>query len=85
MPDLTEADTFALAEQYRSLATSSLACWLELLRDNDGSQRMRNRLCAMITIEATPDAAPDRDVLYEQLLSFFDDHGYIPEFSLGKR
>lgn len=36
-------------------------------------------------LEGCPEAAPDREVLYGQLLSFFDEHGYIPEFSLTKR
>jgi hypothetical protein len=36
-------------------------------------------------IAETPDAERDREVLFRQLLSFFDEHGYIPDFSLRKR
>lgn len=32
-----------------------------------------------------PDAAKDRDVLYERLLEYFDEHGVIPDFSLKKQ
>ena len=32
-----------------------------------------------------PDAEKDREVLYEQLLGYFDEHGVIPEFSLEKK
>jgi hypothetical protein len=32
----------------------------------------------------TPDAAPDREIFYEALLSHFHQHGAIPEFSLVK-
>jgi hypothetical protein len=31
-----------------------------------------------------PDAAPDRELFYQRLLAFFDEHGYVPEFSLAK-
>ncbi len=30
------------------------------------------------------DAAKDRDYLYRELLSFYDEHGYLPDFSLVK-
>ena len=30
----------------------------------------------------TPEAAPDRDIFYRRLLSFFNEHGYLPEFTL---
>lgn len=33
----------------------------------------------------TPAAAPDRAYFYNELLCFFDDHGYVPEFSLAKK
>ena len=32
-----------------------------------------------------PDAEKDRDVLYNQLVTFFHQYGYIPEFSLEPR
>jgi hypothetical protein len=32
-----------------------------------------------------PDAEKDRDVLYQQLLDYFDDMGVIPDFELGKK
>ena len=31
----------------------------------------------------TPAAEPDRAVLYQQLLAYFDEHGVIPTFTLG--
>lgn len=36
-------------------------------------------------IAKCPDAAPDRDLFYERLLAYFNEHGEIPEFSLAKR
>lgn len=35
-------------------------------------------------IAKVPDAVKDRDILYGQLLSYFNEHGSIPEFSLRK-
>ena len=32
-----------------------------------------------------PGAEKDRDVLYSQLLGYFDEHGVIPDFSLEKK
>jgi hypothetical protein len=32
-----------------------------------------------------PDAAPDREAFYGQLLDYFDEHGVIPAFSLVKK
>jgi hypothetical protein len=32
-----------------------------------------------------PEAAKDRDVLYQQLLDYVDEHGVIPDFSLTKK
>lgn len=32
-----------------------------------------------------PDAAKDRDELYQTLLSYFDQHGVVPDFELQKR
>jgi hypothetical protein len=34
-------------------------------------------------IAACPDAERDRDVLYKQLLSYFNEHGTIPEFTIA--
>ena len=31
-----------------------------------------------------PDAAKDREHLYSQLVGYFDEHGHIPEFTVGK-
>ena len=36
-------------------------------------------------IASCPDAAADRDELYRQLLSYFHEHGVIPNFSLEKK
>jgi len=33
-------------------------------------------------IAKVPEAAPDREHLYGQLLAYFNDHGVIPEFTL---
>lgn len=35
-------------------------------------------------LENAPDAAPDRENFYLQLLNFYDENGYIPSFSLHK-
>lgn len=35
-------------------------------------------------IEKHPAAAKDREVLYSQLLSYVNEHGAIPDFSLSK-
>lgn len=35
-------------------------------------------------IAKNPDAAKDRDVLFGQLLAYFDQYGVIPEFTLAK-
>ena len=32
-----------------------------------------------------PDASPDRDYYYRILLAHFNDHGYVPDFTLQKR
>ena len=32
-----------------------------------------------------PEAAVDRDILYHRLLSFFNEHGYVPEFSIERK
>ena len=31
-----------------------------------------------------PDADTDREVFYQNLLGFYNEHGYIPEFTLTK-
>jgi len=36
-------------------------------------------------IRACPDAEKDRDALYSQVLSYFNEYGIIPEFTLAKR
>ena len=35
-------------------------------------------------IVEVPDAAQDREVLYQRLLEYYDEHGVIPEFTLTK-
>lgn len=36
-------------------------------------------------IAEEPNAAKDREELYQQLLNFFDENGYVPDFSLLKK
>jgi hypothetical protein len=36
-------------------------------------------------LEEVPDAKSDRDVFYEQLLSYYNEHGRIPDFSITLR
>ena len=36
-------------------------------------------------IALVPDAAKDREHLYYELLSFFDKHGFLPDFTIGKK
>ena len=47
---------------------------------------LRDRIYAKLDAEIAkcPEATPDRDVLYCQLLAYFDEHGVIPEFSLKR-
>jgi len=35
-------------------------------------------------IKKHPQAAKDREALYDQLLAYVDEHGVIPDFSLSK-
>lgn len=35
-------------------------------------------------IAKVPEAAKSREVLYQQLLEYFDEHGIIPDFELHK-
>lgn len=37
-----------------------------------------------MAIAEFPEAAPDREIFYSQLLEYFDTHGEIPEFSLER-
>lgn len=32
-----------------------------------------------------PEAAVDRDALYNELLGYFDEHGVLPDFTLARR
>lgn len=32
-----------------------------------------------------PDAAPDREIFYETLLSYFNENGVIPDFELKRK
>jgi hypothetical protein len=36
-------------------------------------------------IAEVPDAEKDREILYGQLLDYFDEHGVVPDFSLAKK
>ena len=36
-------------------------------------------------IDRHPGAEPDRDALFSHLLTFFNEHGYVPEFTLEKK
>lgn len=36
-------------------------------------------------IEAHPDAEPDREFLRSEVVTFFCEHGYVPNFDLGKK
>lgn len=38
-----------------------------------------------IAIAKVPDAEKDREVLYQQLLEYFDEHGVVPDFELQRR
>ena len=44
---------------------------------------INSKLAAAIALK--PDAAKDREALYSWLLGFFDEHGYVPEFSLEEK
>ena len=35
-------------------------------------------------LEKVPEAASDREYFYHQLLEFFNEHGYVPEFGLHR-
>lgn len=49
---------------------------------NDLADAISAKLDAAIA--ECPDAAGDRDVLYNQLLDYFDEHGVVPDFSLQR-
>ena len=36
-------------------------------------------------IAEVPEAEKDREVLYQQLLQYLDEHGVIPDFSLARK
>jgi hypothetical protein len=36
-------------------------------------------------VKVVPQAAKDRDELYQQLLTHFDEHGVVPNFELQKK
>jgi len=36
-------------------------------------------------LEEVPEATPDREVFYDQLLSHFNQHGVVPDFTLVPR
>ena len=54
-----------------------------LLVPNYISRQLNDLLDAEIA--KCPDAAKDREVLYSQLLSYVNDHGVIPDFSLERK
>lgn len=35
-------------------------------------------------IEACPEAAKDREQLYDRLLAYFDEYGVVPDFTIQK-
>ena len=49
---------------------------------NDLAEEIETQLDAAIA--TCPDAEKDRAFLRDQLLCYFDAHGHIPDFSLGK-
>lgn len=48
---------------------------------------LHDRVTAALDAEIAkwPDAEKDRDVLHQQIITFFHQHGYVPEFSLEPR
>lgn len=46
-------------------------------------QAINTKLDAAIAV--VPDAAKDRDELYRQLVTFFNENGYVPDFSIEPR
>ena len=32
-----------------------------------------------------PEAAPDRDIFYQTILNYFDEHGELPDFKLVRK
>jgi hypothetical protein len=38
-----------------------------------------------MAFQKMPEAEIDREALYHQLLQFFDDNGYVPEFTITRR
>lgn len=49
---------------------------------NDLSDAIYGKIDAAIA--ECPDAASGRDIFYEQILGYFNEHGVIPDFSLVK-
>lgn len=47
---------------------------------------LRDQIYAKIDaeLENVPEASPDREYFCHQLLEFFNEHGYVPEFGLHK-
>jgi hypothetical protein len=50
---------------------------------NELSDEINRRLDEQIAL--VPDAEKDRDVLYHGLLTYFNEHGVIPDFSLARK
>jgi len=67
-----------LLEDYIQDVTPALVIVPDTLRDN-----ITKALDAEIA--KWPDAEKDREMLYQQLVTFFSVHGYLPEFSLEPR
>jgi hypothetical protein len=38
-----------------------------------------------VVFKDTPEAEKDRDYLYNQIILFYNEKGYIPDFSLSKK
>lgn len=48
---------------------------------------LRDEIYAKVdaAIAEVPDAAPDRECFYSELLNYYNEHGVIPNFSLQKK
>jgi hypothetical protein len=53
-----------------------------VLVPNDLSDAIYQKIDAQIAL--CPDAAPDRELFYERLIGYFNEHGVVPDFTLVK-
>ena len=57
-----------------------------LVVPNALSEAIQAKISTAIAASDDPtEAEKGREMFYEELLRFYDDHGYIPEFSLTKQ